>query len=168
MWFFLGNVSLQRLEHRTRRRGKKCLLESHFPSLFQIISGFFGVADQNLITRRAGLSFPLLDLGLGGWLFGPFFLMFRLLWITSVVGLWTSGGSLRCWIWSTVDRKNGPLQWAWTIVRVRLLISSLEVRAILALVVVVPFPPSPKIVSQARWLHLVSQQMCTTNWKTIV
>ena len=42
--------------------------------------------------------------------FGPFLFTFCLPWITGVVGLWTSGGSLRCWTRSTADQKNGPLQ----------------------------------------------------------
>ena len=37
------------------------------------------------------------------------FLYFWLSWTTGLVGLWTPGGSLRCWALSTVDRKNGPL-----------------------------------------------------------
>jgi hypothetical protein len=48
------------------------VLESHFPSPFQIISGFFGAADLNLMTRWAGLPSPLLGFGLCGWLLGHF------------------------------------------------------------------------------------------------
>jgi hypothetical protein len=42
--------------------------------------------------------------------FWPFLSTFYPPWATGLAGLWTSGGSLRCWTWSTVDRKNGPLQ----------------------------------------------------------
>ena len=61
--------------------------------------------------EQVGWAF-LSSLGLWAWwmAFGPFFLMLRLPWITSIVGLWTPGGSLRCWIWSMVDWKNRPLQ----------------------------------------------------------
>jgi ABC-type glycerol-3-phosphate transport system permease component len=52
------------------------MLESHFPSLFQIISGFFCAADLNLMTRWAGLPLPLLGFGLGGWLLGHFYSCF--------------------------------------------------------------------------------------------
>ena len=52
------------------------VLESHFPFLFQIISGFFCAADLNLMTRWAGLPLPLLGFGLGGWLLGHFYSRF--------------------------------------------------------------------------------------------
>ena len=48
------------------------MLEGHSPSHFQIISEFLCAADWNLMTKWAGLSSPLLDFGLGGWLLGHF------------------------------------------------------------------------------------------------
>ena len=52
------------------------MLEGHSPSHFQIISEFLCAADWNLVARWAGLSSPLLDFGLGGWLLGHFSLCF--------------------------------------------------------------------------------------------
>jgi hypothetical protein len=76
------------------REEGKMMLEGHSPSHFQIISEFLCAADWNLMTRWAGLSFPLLDFGLGGWLLGHFPLCFCLPWIAGVVGLWVPGGWL--------------------------------------------------------------------------
>ena len=44
------------------------VLESHFPSLFQIISGFFCAADLSLKSEWAGLLLIDLLFGPGGWL----------------------------------------------------------------------------------------------------
>ena len=54
------------------REEGKMMLEGHSPSHFQIISGFFYAADWNLMNRWAGLSSPLLDFGLDGWLLDYF------------------------------------------------------------------------------------------------
>jgi hypothetical protein len=48
------------------------MLESHFPSLFQIIPGFFCATDLNLESKWAGLLLIDLLLGLGGWLLSHF------------------------------------------------------------------------------------------------
>ena len=58
------------------REEGKMMLEGHSPSHFQIISEFLCAADWNLVARWAGLSSPLLDFGLGGWLLGHFSLCF--------------------------------------------------------------------------------------------
>ena len=52
------------------------VLESHFPSLFQIILAFLYTVDLSLMTRWAGLPLPLLGFGLGGWLLGHFYSCF--------------------------------------------------------------------------------------------
>jgi hypothetical protein len=102
MQFLLGKVSPQRLEHRAKGGGKNGI-EGHFPSHFQIISELPCVVDWNLDEQVGWAlfsSFGLLGSVDGFWAILP---MFGLPWITSIVGLWASGGSLGCWIWSVVD-----------------------------------------------------------------
>ena len=48
------------------------MLGKHFPSLFQIIPGFFCAADLNLESEWVGLLLIDLVLGPGGWLLGHF------------------------------------------------------------------------------------------------
>jgi hypothetical protein len=86
------------------------MLESHFPSLFQIISGFFCAADLNLMTRWAGFPFPF-------WVLGSvdgFWAIF--IHVLSTVDHWCCWALGSWWITEMLDlvhrglKKNGPLQ----------------------------------------------------------
>jgi hypothetical protein len=83
------------------------VLEAIFPLFFKLFRMF--LVRQTKICKLgwmnsewAGLLLILVFGPVDGF-FGPFLLMCCLPWTTGVVGLWTPGGSLRCWIWSTVD-----------------------------------------------------------------
>ena len=54
------------------REEGKMMLKGHSPSHFQIVSEFLCVANWNLVAKWAGLSSPLLDFRLGGWLLSHF------------------------------------------------------------------------------------------------
>ena len=87
------------------------VLESHFPSLFQIILGFFCAADLNLMTRWAGLPLPFWALGSVNGFWAIF------IHVLSTVDHWCCWALDLLWITEVLDSvyrepKNGPLHLA--------------------------------------------------------
>uniref|UniRef100_A0A2N9FVY1 Glucose-methanol-choline oxidoreductase C-terminal domain-containing protein n=1 Tax=Fagus sylvatica TaxID=28930 RepID=A0A2N9FVY1_FAGSY len=105
LWLMLRwIIFFWRLEHRAKGGGKM-MLQGHSFSLS--FSKYFKTPSCGRLKfdNHVGWAF-LSSFGLWArWMaFGPFFLVSRLPWITNAVGLWTPGGSLRCWIWSTTNQ----------------------------------------------------------------